>query len=240
MTAAPRLTRPARRPGSAGPPDASDPPEAAGPSRARPSLPSPDALGRVLGRAPALGRDPAGAADTCDLCAGAVPDDHAHLLDERRGDLLCACRACALLFERDAAAHGRYRPVPRRRVRLDGVPTADLGVPVGLAYFVREPGGGVAARCPSPAGATRWEVDPGAWAAAEERCPPLRTMRPGVEALLVNTARGADEQWLVSVEDCHRLVAAVRRSWKGLSGGVEVWPQIERFFEELATSAERT
>ncbi|MFC5746235.1 DUF5947 family protein [Actinomadura rugatobispora] len=205
------------------------------PRIARPRPASSAALGRVLGRAATLRRDPA---EKCDLCANPVADGHAHVLDERRDELLCACRACALLFERDAAGRGHYRLVPRRRVRLDGVPSADLGVPVGLAFFVREPDGGVAARCPSPAGATRWEVDPPVWAAAEARCEALRTMLPGVEALLVNTARGADEQWLVPVDDCHRLVAAVRRSWKGLSGGLEVWPEIERFFAELATNPE--
>ncbi|XVQ14047.1 DUF5947 family protein [Spirillospora sp. CA-255316] len=206
------------------------------PRFARPGHAPSEALGRAIGRAAALGREPA---EKCDLCANAVADGHAHVLDERRDELLCACRACALLFERDAAGRGHYRLVPRRRVRLEGVPAAELGVPVGLAFFVREPDGGVSARCPSPAGATRWEVDPQVWAAAEARCEPLRTMRPGVEALLVNTARGADEQWLVSIDECHRLVAAVRRSWKGLSGGLEVWPEIERFFAELATSAER-
>jgi hypothetical protein len=189
------------------------------------------ALSRVIARASARSRE---GAERCELCSAAVPDAHAHVLDERAGDLLCACRACALLFERDAAADGRYRLVPDRRVRLSGLSPADLGVPVGLAFFVRRPDGGVDAHYPSPLGATRWDVDPDVWDRAVAGCEPLPTMRPSVEALLVNTARGADEQWLVPVDECHRLVAVVRRHWRGLSGGDRVWREIEAFFDELA------
>lgn len=170
------------------------------------------------------------------MCGEQVPDGHAHVLDEQRGVLLCACRPCGLLFDREAAGRGHFRLVPRRRLRLADVPVQDLGVPVGLAFFVPEADGGVSAHYPSPAGATRWDVEPSTWARVVERCAPLRTMRPGVEALLINTARGADEQWLVAIDDCYRLVAAIRRSWKGLSGGREVWPEIERFFEQLAAN----
>ncbi|GAA4155397.1 DUF5947 family protein [Actinomadura keratinilytica] len=182
-------------------------------------------------RADGLGR---GSGERCDLCGAGVPDAHAHLLDERQDHLLCACRACGLLFEREAAGRGHYLLVPDRRVRLSGVPAAELGVPVGLAFFVRGTDGAVRAHYPSPAGATRCEVDPGRWRRVAEACEPLRSMRPAVEALLVNTVRGADEQWLVPIDECYRLVAVVRGSWKGLSGGREVWPEIDRFFAGLA------
>jgi hypothetical protein len=59
-------------------------------------------------------------------------------------------------------------------------------------------------------------------------------MRPEVEALLINTVRGADQRWLVSVDVCFRLVALIRREWEGLSGGRRVWSEIERFFDALA------
>jgi hypothetical protein len=64
-------------------------------------------------------------------------------------------------------------------------------------------------------------------------CPALGTLAPDVEALLVNTARGAQHHWLVPIDDCLRLVAVVRQTWKGLSGGNQVWPAVERFFAEL-------
>ena len=64
-------------------------------------------------------------------------------------------------------------------------------------------------------------------------CPPLASLAPEVEALLVNTVRDAQERWIVPVEDCFRLIALVGREWTGLSGGSRVWPQIEAFFAGL-------
>ncbi|GAA4240975.1 DUF5947 family protein [Actinomadura meridiana] len=176
--------------------------------------------------------------DACGLCALPLGDDHKHILDERSGEPLCACRACALLFERDGAGKGHYRLVPGRRIRLDGVRAADLGVPVGLAFFVVEPDGAVTARYPSPAGATAWTVDPGAWTAATRDCATLASMRPASEALLVNTTGDADEQWLVPIDDCYRLVGAIRLAWTGLTGGHRVRAEIEAFFDGLTETEE--
>jgi hypothetical protein len=162
-----------------------------------------------------------------------VPPGHRHLLDTEHGALMCCCQACSLLFAREAASEGHYRLVPRRRVRLPAVPTKELGVPVGLAFFVPRTDGAVIAHYPSPAGATQWEVDPQAWADVVERCPELRTLAADVQALLVNTAHGHQQHWIVPIDDCFRLVAVVRREWKGLSGGSRVWPEIEQFFAEL-------
>ncbi|MFD1657810.1 DUF5947 family protein [Streptomyces caeni] len=187
------------------------------------------ALARVIRSA--AGRRPD--AERCDLCGADVPPGHRHLLDTDREGLLCACRPCSLLFAGREAAQGRYRLVPRRRVRLPPVGTRALGVPVGLAYFVPRGDGTVTAHYPSPAGATRWEAEPQAWRDAVAHCPPLAGLEPDVEALLVNTARAAKHHWIVPVDDCFRLVAVVRREWRGLSGGGRVWPEIERFFAEL-------
>jgi uncharacterized protein DUF5947 len=208
-------------------------PGTATPGTATPGLLPAGALGRVVRRA--AGRD-ADAATRCELCAAPVARAHRHVLDERGDELLCACRACALLFESEAAGRGHYRLVPDRRIRLDGLSPADLGVPVSLVFFVRAAAGGaVLAHYPSPAGATRAEVDPAAWERAARRCEPLRSIRPAVEAVLINTIRGNDERWLVPVDECYRLVGIVRRDWRGLSGGRQVWPEIDRFFRELAT-----
>ncbi|MFE9093334.1 DUF5947 family protein [Streptomyces sp. NPDC007264] len=172
-------------------------------------------------------------AERCELCGADLPPEHHHLLDTGREGLLCACRPCSLLFVDKEAAQGRYRLVPRRRVRLPPVGTRALGVPVGLAYFVPHADGTVSAHYPSPAGATRWEAEPQAWRDAVAHCPPLAGLEPDVEALLVNTARAAKHHWIVPIDDCFRLVAVVRREWRGLSGGSRVWPEIERFFAEL-------
>lgn len=169
----------------------------------------------------------------CDLCAGPLPDDHRHLLDVREDRPLCACYACSVLFQRDEAGVGHYRLVPDRRIRLAGVSAAGLGVPVGLAFFVKRADGRVVAHYPSPAGATRWEIEPEAWDGAVRRCAALAGLAADVEALLVNTARGRAEAWIVPLDDCYRLVALVRRHWSGWSGGDVVWTEIERFFDEL-------
>ncbi|MEU9441704.1 DUF5947 family protein [Streptomyces sp. NPDC048304] len=171
--------------------------------------------------------------ERCELCAQPVPEEHRHLYAIEGADLLCACGACAVLFAGDGAGGGRYLLVPRRRVRLEPVDTAPLGVPVGLVFFVPRADGTVTAQGPSPAGAMRWEVDAGRWAVMRAACPPLATMAPEVEALLVNTVRGMDHHWIVPVEDCFRMVALVRREWRGLAGGGRVWPAVERFFTEL-------
>lgn len=180
----------------------------------------------------------AGAGERCDLCGRDAPDGHRHLFDAEREEVLCACRPCALLFARDAADEGRYRLVPRRRVRLAPVSTASLGVPVGLAFFVPRADGTVLAHYPSPAGATRWEVDADAWRALAGSCPPLADMAADVEALLVNTARGRRDHWIVPVDDCLRVVAIVRREWRGLSGGSRVWPAVDAFLDGLTASAQ--
>src|SRR5690606_41295769 len=131
-----------------------------------------------------------------------------YVLARRRGLPSFPTRRSSDLF-------GHYRLVPRRRRRLRGVPAADLGVPVGLAFLTLGPDGAVVARCPSPAGVTAWTVGRDAWAAVTARSPELAAMRPAVEALLINTVRGADEQWLVPIDDCYRLGGVVRPSWTG-------------------------
>jgi hypothetical protein len=175
------------------------------------------------------------AADVCDLCGETTEPEHPHLLDTARDHVLCACRACSLLFVRGAATPERpYRLVPRRRVRLPEVDTEPLGVPVGMAFFVPREDGAVTAFYPSPLGATRWETDSAAWRRVAGQCPELAGLRPDVEALLVNTARGLRHHWLVPIDDCYRLVAVIRAEWRGLSGGSKVWREIEQFFAELS------
>jgi hypothetical protein len=171
-------------------------------------------------------------APRCELCGVVLPERHRHLLDEERAEPLCTCRACSLLFEREAAGRGHFRLIPDTRRRLTDVPD-DLGVPVGLVYVVRGPDGAVVAHYPSPIGATQHEIEPATWAEVERRCPELAAMAPAVQALLVDTARGADEHWLVPIDDCYRLVALIRREWRGLSGGSTVWPAVGEFFAGL-------
>jgi hypothetical protein len=61
-----------------------------------------------------------------------------------------------------------------------------------------------------------------------------------VEALLVNRAQGARQQWIVPIDDCFRLVGVIRTHWRGLTGGKEVWQALPRFFEDLDGEERRT
>jgi hypothetical protein len=193
------------------------------------------ALQRAIDRA--AGRR-AGTVERCGLCGAAVAAGHRHVLEVRDDTPMCVCTACTLLFERDGAGGGQYRLIPTRRLRLAGLSTEPLGVPVGIAFFVKHHDGRVVAHYPSPLGGTRAEVDPVAWTGIEAASPALAGMRPAVEALLARAshaggAGGAGEHWILPIDTCYRLVAVIRRHWTGMAGGAAVWREVARFFEEL-------
>jgi Family of unknown function (DUF5947) len=169
--------------------------------------------------------------ERCELCSAPIAAGHRHLLDLSTRELMCACRACTLLFDRGAAGGGHYRLVPDRRLRLDedvlsDVAWEELRLPVDLAFFLRSSTEGRAmAFYPGPMGATECLLT--------VRVDVLDRLEEDVEALLVNRARGAREHWLVPIDDCFRLVGLIRTHWKGLTGGKDVWDEIARFFGDL-------
>lgn len=203
---------------------------------------------RALARAAASGEEPRPPSHRCELCSEVLPDVHRHLVELPARELACACRACALLFDRATVAGrtggDRYRAVPELRQRLgldplDDVAWSALGVPVRLAFFVRHEGdaplGEVTAYYPSPLGVVGTAVEPEAWERLARQQPAVERLRPEVTALLVH--RDAREHWLVGIDECYRLTARVRHSWTGMTGGDEVWHEIDRFFAELRGDA---
>ena len=203
-------------------------------------------LGRLARPASRL-REPPGAPqeeERCELCGEAIDARHRHVLDLVKRELLCACRACTILFDRGAAGGGHYRLVPDRSrlivdFDLDELQWQAFGIPVDMAFFFRNSAlERVAAFYPSPVGATESLLSLEAWEDLEARNPVLGTMEPDVEALLVNRAKGAREHWLVPVDACYRLVGLIRTRWKGLAGGDDVWLELGTFFEELRRRAE--
>lgn len=179
------------------------------------------------------------AEECCELCGEPIPSDHRHVLDVSAGELRCACRACSLLFDRRAAAEGNLRLVGDRRWRLVDFELTDLDwerlrIPVEMAFFFfSSKQGRVMAFYPSPMGATESLLGLEAWQGLERANPVLSAMEPDVEALLINRAKGARQQWLVPIDECYALVGLIRTRWRGLSGGAEVWDEIPRFFAEL-------
>jgi hypothetical protein len=200
-----------------------------------PSLASPRL--RRLAQRPAPPREEP--LEQCELCGRPIPSEHRHVLDLEDRNLLCACRACALLFDKRGAAAGRRRLVPDRRLRLDGLRLPDelwdaLRIPVDVAFFFENTSvGRVCAYYPSPMGPTESALELDAWATVEARNPILSTLEPDVEALLVNRTPGGRRAWLVPIEECYALVAVVRTHWRGFSGGREVWDELDGFFTEL-------
>jgi Family of unknown function (DUF5947) len=178
--------------------------------------------------------------ERCDLCGEPIPPRHRHLFDLDSRELMCACQACRLLFERPAAGGAHYRLVPDRRLRLDDFVMDDaswarLRIPVDMAFFFHASDEGrVQAYYPGPMGATESLLELEAWDELVRDNPVLGTLEPDVEALLVNRARGARTHLVVPIEDCYRLAGLIRTRWRGLSGGEEVWREIDGFFKEVA------
>jgi hypothetical protein len=169
----------------------------------------------------------ADAAEHCGLCRQALAPQHDHLIDPRTRRLLCSCQACAILFNNPAA---QYIRVPKRvhfllECNLSDAEWDALMIPIGIAFFVKQSAGGVAAYYPSPAGPVESLLS---FDAA-----PLATnqLEPDTEALLVN--RASRESFVLPIDECYRLVGLMRAHWKGLSGGSEVWREMQLFFQEM-------
>jgi Family of unknown function (DUF5947) len=154
----------------------------------------------------------------CEFCATPISGDHGHVADLEGTSLMCACRACYLLFTHSGAAteqwpeektgtvrlasdgrtgpgRGRYIAIPDR-YRSDAARPLSLAewdsleIPVALAFFLRTSGGeGVTAFYPSPAGVTQCELNLEAWAQITADHPLLATAVPDVEAILISRGR---------------------------------------------------
>lgn len=181
----------------------------------------------------------------CELCNAPIPSEHRHMLEMSSREIMCACRPCSLLFDRGGAANGRYKLMPERRLRLDPFAMSDaaweeLRIPVDMAFFFNSSAEDrVVAYYPGPMGPTESQLELRAWRELEEANPILAELEADVEALLVNRARGARRHWLVPLDECYSLVGLIRTRWRGLTGGKEVWQEIDRYFEELDRRARR-
>lgn len=107
-------------------------------------------------------------------------------------------------------------------------------IPIGMAFFFRSSvDQKVVALYPSPAGATESLLDLQAWNEIVTGNDMLNEMELDTEALLVNRVNGANDYYLVPIDECFKLVGLIRTKWRGLSGGTDVWVAIGKFFNEL-------
>jgi Family of unknown function (DUF5947) len=203
-------------------------------------------LAQLARPTPKAAADPASSAEErCDLCGEPVPPVHRHMVDLDSRRLLCACRACTVLFHDAAAAGGRLRLIPTSSRRLDDFALDDalwarLRLPVELAFlFHSSRAERTVAIYPSPMGATESQLELDAWEELAAANPQLAELEPDVEALLVSRARGMREHWLVPIDDCYALVGLIRTRWRGFGGGEEAWQAIGQFFQELSEREEQ-
>jgi hypothetical protein len=186
-------------------------------------------------------------AERCELCGLELAPEHRHLVELSIQRLLCACEACGVLFSGPGT---KYRRVPQRFLSLDDFQLSDaqwdsLLIPINMAFFFHStPRDRPVAIYPSPAGPMESLLDLSSWSELVEANPVLQTQEADVEALLVNRiARNAPQgasqpdvgarHFLVPIDECYKLVGLIRAHWRGLSGGQEVWKEIEGFFTRL-------
>ena len=134
-------------------------------------------------------------AERCELCMTPIGDAHRHLVELGTRNVACACQACAILFVQ-AAAGARYRTVPDR-VRKDrryALPPDRLGIPVGLAFCVRDSIRDCVVACyPGPTGIVDADLAAEAWEALAAATPLATMLEVDVEALLVRSLRGGEQ-----------------------------------------------
>lgn len=184
--------------------------------------------------------------ERCEMCSQELGPEHEHLVEPANRRLICACQACAILFEGQSGT--KFKRVPREVRFLQDFQLGDaqwdgLMVPIEMAFFFNSsPQGKMIALYPSPAGPTESLLSLDTWTDIVQMNPVLENMPSDVTALLVNRVghvRGAApaEYYLVPIDECYKLVGLIRTHWRGLSGGTEVWREIGAFFTGLKRRA---
>ncbi|MEP6604332.1 MAG: DUF5947 family protein, partial [Spartobacteria bacterium] len=179
--------------------------------------------------------------ERCELCNLVLPPVHRHLLDMTSRQVACSCDPCALLFQN--AVGGKFKLIPRDARALPDFHMTDgewgsLALPIDLAFFFYStPSEKMAAMYPSPAGPTESLLPLSSWQVLVSQNPLLQSMEADVEALLVNRAGASREYFLAPIDKCYELVGTIRMHWRGLSGGEDVWREIEKFFSTLRSQA---
>jgi len=179
--------------------------------------------------------------ERCELCSKELLTEHQHLIEPEQRKLICACDGCALLFTTQAAT--KFRRVPRHSRYLPTFQLTDaqwnrLMIPIEMAFFFNSsPLERMVAFYPSPAGATESLLAFETWDEVVKGNPALANMLPDVEALLVNRVGAANgvvpEYFIAPIDECYKLVGVIRLYWQGLSGGTEMWREIQKFFTQL-------
>ena len=184
-----------------------------------------------------------GDAERCEMCREVLDGRHGHVVEVEKRSIVCACRACYLLFLSEGAAGGKYRSVPERvrhdpATPLDDADWNELQIPVAMAFFFLNSAlGRVVAGYPSPGGMTECELDLAAWDRLVATYPLLGAMTPDVEAIFVNRAEQRNEAFLIPIDECYALVGELRLRWQGFDGGAEARAALAAFLAGLRRRA---
>jgi hypothetical protein len=204
--------------------------------------PSRAALGRQAAPGPQAGQVAATEVregERCEMCRDVLDGRHGHVVEVEKRSIVCACRACYLLFLSEGAAGGKYRSVPERvrhdpATPLDDADWNELQIPVAMAFFfVNSALGRVVAGYPSPGGMTECELDLAAWDQLVATYPLFAAMAPDVEAVFVNRADAANEAFLLPIDQCYSIVGELRLRWQGFDGGAEAHAALAAFLAGL-------
>jgi Family of unknown function (DUF5947) len=183
-------------------------------------------------------RKPVAAApgERCDFCALPIEPGHSHLIDTKARRIMCGCRPCALTFEPNGAAMGRFKLVPQRFARIADLAVDDttwdaLQIPIGLAFFFHNSvDGKFAAFYPGPAGATESQLPLDAWQTIAEHHPVLATLQADVEAILLRRRGATTDCFIVPIDSAYELVGLIRLKWRGFDGGEDAKGAIDAYF----------
>ena len=207
-----------------------------------------DVLTRITSRRSAP--EPAG--ERCEMCSEPIASEHQHVVNVAARQLMCACRACYLLFT-DSQAELRYRAVPDRYLAfpdfaLDRRAWETLQIPVGVAFFFTNSElGRTVAFYPGPAGATESELDMDTWNTLHGKDSRIDLLADDVEALLVRIPEDGDagetaqpQTYLVPIDACYEFVGRLRMLWRGFDGGQEARVFIDGFFAQIQAHSQET
>ena len=178
--------------------------------------------------------------ESCELCGAAVSKNHAHLVEIEQRRIMCACAACAILFNENTR---RFRRIPSQvwtipQGRITDAHWSALGIPINLAFLFRSsPNGQLIAQYPSPGGGIESVPPQDVWPQMLADEPRLEHLENDVQALLVNRLTEPYEYLIAPIDRCFELIGLVRLHWQGFTGGTKLQKEVRTFFDRLRAEA---
>jgi hypothetical protein len=166
--------------------------------------------------------------ERCELCAASIGEPHEHLYEPVKRTLMCACKACGLLFpETGEASYRRLvtRTPTRCAVAFEERDWALLDLPVRLAFLMPSQ---VHARLfvsfPNARGATESQLPLDRWNQLCGRHPALASLLPELDVLALDARQAPMRSAWMSVD----LYLGMLGRLRGASLAVQAWQEFEQ------------